>query len=268
MDAVMTMHLARKEFGFSAVADALQLLNIAGTESEVYCLLARNGAATAGSVARRLRLNRGHTYTVLHSLVSKELVREAAKDGVKHFIAIPPASVLDLLVKREKDLSTGRVKLQSALSDLTKHATALEQSAFLEVLSGSERIMNALLSLLDGCDEALCCLHDQNDSGFLIRDEYASFRKKFTKRRTDQGIWLRSLVSALEPAQPEDDQINRRSIRYVIGGSEWGAEVFISPTRSLIIPTPAAFGQALVVHTPLLNSLLLNLHETLWQNCR
>ena len=74
-------------------------------EAAVYLTLLQIGKSKASKIIKDSKVSSGKIYETLEKLSTKELVKSIIENGVKHFIANKPESLLDYLKQKEIELS-------------------------------------------------------------------------------------------------------------------------------------------------------------------
>ena len=84
----------------------LQNLGLEKQEAKAYLSLLDLGESTATKLSERSGLGRVHLYQVVSKLIGQGLASYIIKDGVKHFLAADPETLLKDLQHKEQDLRT------------------------------------------------------------------------------------------------------------------------------------------------------------------
>lgn len=120
-------------------------LGFSANETRLYLLLAEMGKSTAQLLAKRAKVPRTTTYSVLQSLIDKGLVSEEQKQGTTFFIANQPASLLRLVQREQESLK----QKERAAKELIEQVKPFFRSKFfslprIQFFEGSSAVENML----------------------------------------------------------------------------------------------------------------------------
>jgi sugar-specific transcriptional regulator TrmB len=146
------------------IVDQLKLLGFGDYEAKIYLTLLENSPASATLIGRKCNLARSSVYTTLASLIAKGIVSTTNHNNVKQFVAEDP-SVLDAMLKKEKDILENKTKVLGSLSSvLMKTMTPLMHTPNTVFFEGQDGLKRIYLSML----------RDANKEGtmYILRDEF------------------------------------------------------------------------------------------------
>ncbi len=86
--------------------EVLVELGFSDGEAKLYLALLERGPSLAGKLIRDTGFHRGTLYQLLDRLKEKGLVSSVVREGKQHFEAANPHRLMDVLKKREEDLSS------------------------------------------------------------------------------------------------------------------------------------------------------------------
>ena len=95
-------------------------LGLTKVEAKVYLELLKIGSTKTGPLVKKTGLHRATVYDVLKRLIEKGLVNYITKENTKHFQAIDPHSLLDLLKEEQIELDNKKNNAIKIISDLNK----------------------------------------------------------------------------------------------------------------------------------------------------
>lgn len=107
------------------ILHTLENLGLGKKEAKVYITLLGLGKATATKLAERAGITRTLIYEITAKLMEKGLVSSIVKEGVKHFSAADPESLLDDLEKKKENITEVMPYLKS-IQGTTKEETKVE----------------------------------------------------------------------------------------------------------------------------------------------
>ncbi len=100
------------------LVEALHGAGLSEKEAKVYLASLELGGGTAVQIARKSGINRGTTYLIAESLMSRGLMSGVERAGSKQFCAEPPTLLVSKIEKENETLVARREKLTSALPEL------------------------------------------------------------------------------------------------------------------------------------------------------
>lgn len=89
-------------------------------EVKVYISLLRSGKSKSGKIVKESGISGGKVYETLDKLIEKGLVEVVIDNGVKHFSAAEPESILQYMEERKNKIVEQTQKLASVVPDLKK----------------------------------------------------------------------------------------------------------------------------------------------------
>ena len=122
-------------------AELLKELGLSQNESKVYEALLLTGEASVQKISLKSKVHRRNAYDSLSKLMEKGLASEVFIKGEKHFMAINPRRLLELLKEREE-------KLNKLLPEMQAKYEAVEEQEEAYVYRGVEGFKNYLNDIL------------------------------------------------------------------------------------------------------------------------
>ena len=120
-------------------------LGFSNNEIKTYIYLAECGGANAHNIAKRIKVPRTTTYSVVASLIEKGIISQEQKKGTTYFIPNKPQAILRLIKKKQEEIKK-KEKVAIELIDLvtpyfnTKHHSIPKMQFF----EGRENVENML----------------------------------------------------------------------------------------------------------------------------
>ena len=128
---------------------SLEQIGLTKTEAKVYLELFKLGSTKSGPLVRKTELHRATVYDVLKRLIEKGLVNYITKENTKHFQAIDPHSLLDLLKEEQIELDNKKNNAIKIISDLNKLKSEAMNKEEANLLTGKSSVKQMMkLSLL------------------------------------------------------------------------------------------------------------------------
>lgn len=183
----------------------LQEIGFTKSESSVYLALLDLGSTTTGPIIKKASIPQGKVYVVLDKLINKGIITYTIKDGVKHFQAKNPETIISWFEKAEEEFQLKKKKLIETMPLLkVKHKESFYEKQ-VEIYEG----LNALKTLYD-------FLLDLNKEMFFIGntpkvpEPLEIYLSGWHKRRTDRKIKSKFIYGLERRAHAK----NRESMPY------------------------------------------------------
>lgn len=113
--------------------ETLKELGLTNNEITVYLTLLQTGSVSVNTIAERSGLHRQAVYDALDRLLEKGFVSFVIQQNKKHFQAINPEKIIEILHQKE-------LKFRSLLPELIMLTTLPREDTFVEVIKGREVI--------------------------------------------------------------------------------------------------------------------------------
>lgn len=245
-----------------------QSLTQAGLTSDmaqIYELLLKNGAQSAGKLAKKSGLKRGLTYKTLERLLEKQLIEKSEEnEKVAVFTATHPLKLQDMIESRQQRAKNAQLALDGVLGVLiSDYNLGLGKPGLnvYEGVSGLSRIYDDVINF--GHDFLLFRSSYDNDD-----PELGKLVAKQIKRQVDRQIHIRTLTPLIAETpksvieMDEANLVTRRIIpkELFILDSQiivYGNKVAITSLKKKIIST--------VIDNPDIASTFKTIFEYIWQ---
>lgn len=100
--------------------ELLKACGLTQNETIVYLTLLRTGSSKSGRILKESHVSGGKIYETLSRLIEKGLVKTRSENGVAHFSANDPETLLTYLKEKDRDLQDKEEALNRILPDLKK----------------------------------------------------------------------------------------------------------------------------------------------------
>ena len=242
------------------VKTALKGFCLTEVESTVYTTVLNLGSRSAGGISKYTGINRSYTYDVLASLEKKGLIQEIDKNGVKHYSCTDLETLLEALENREREAVSQKECLKKSLPDLNKLRFGKNASASSLALLDARQIENIYDEMLRAPGSEILSFvgrfskpNQQSKKDNAIR--------RFSKRRMEQGIWYRTIVSDVGQRGPRSAG-DLSEIR-VLNSLEMPSELLVFGQNVSIIDQNDS--SAVVLKSATLAESLRTIHQALWR---
>src|SRR3989338_5275703 len=108
-------------------------IGLTGTEAKVYLALLEIGPTTAGEIAKKIKSYRRNVYDFLDKLIERGLVSVVIKNKKRHYDAVGPEKLLNIIHEKEENLL-------SILPQLESYRKAEKNKDLVHVYFGKEGI--------------------------------------------------------------------------------------------------------------------------------
>jgi len=127
----------------------LQDLGLTKNETLVYLCLLKLGTAKSGEIVKEAKISGGKIYETLYKLVDKGIVKTIDMNGVKHFIASSPETLLNYINEKEQQVLTQKKELEAALPQLKQISAFNQQSENVALSKGFRGISSMVYESLE-----------------------------------------------------------------------------------------------------------------------
>lgn len=128
--------------------EELKSLGLTDGEVEVYLTLLKLGPSTNSPIARHAGLQSSSVYYCLNSLIEKGFVTYIIQQGRKHFSAVNPDTLLEILEEKQKSFSEQKIKVSAIIPQLKASSNVLKENTSAEVLEGLGGFQSVFRSIL------------------------------------------------------------------------------------------------------------------------
>nr|MDD3720589.1 helix-turn-helix domain-containing protein [Candidatus Gracilibacteria bacterium] len=125
--------------------EVLKNYGFSDKEAKIYLSCLELGNAIASSIARKAGENRVTTYSILKELISRGIINELQKNGVKYFSAISPE---ELIKHEEQKLE----KLKGVLPELMAISNAYNNKTKVYYYDGLNKVKELFIEIVDEGD--------------------------------------------------------------------------------------------------------------------
>ncbi|MBI2671786.1 hypothetical protein HYX16_02535 [Candidatus Woesearchaeota archaeon] len=149
----------------------LEEAGLCGKEAVVYVALLKEGPISGGDLAKRLGMDRTHTYNVLSNLVNKGLAGHIVFENKRHFQAASPNNLLNQIQQKEQVIKT-------TLPELIKLEKIQSQPAIVQVLEGKPGLRTLIRRLLESKSKEIVVYGGTGKSYDVLKYEMPHVAKK------------------------------------------------------------------------------------------
>lgn len=214
----------------------LQEIGLTPGEIRVYYALLELGETTKTSLAKNSGIAPSNIYDVTNRLLEKGIISRVIKNGVAHFSAAHPQSILRLIDQKEEQLAKEREHAQSILPKLIGKYQAKNNANKVEMFQGWSGIKTVFEEMIEECDSTQPCYVFGAGVGYA--DEQTDrFFLKYSTLRANKGI--KTSIIFNEEVRERKERINffKHSSKYEIKflRQSTPAEIMLYENKTCII---------------------------------
>ncbi len=168
------------------ITNLLNKIGFSNKEINVYISLLNNGPSSVRQIAQKSGVNRGTTYDILKSLISKGLVSYFHKEKNQYFLAEDPerlkkmlSNEIDLLNKSRSELDIMMPELKSIYNQPAKKTVV----KYYEGIIGIKSILEDVLEVMSDQSEKLYYVYSASDVRKYLYKGFPNFAKERIKRK-------------------------------------------------------------------------------------
>jgi HTH-type transcriptional regulator, sugar sensing transcriptional regulator len=124
----------------------IQEIGLNENEAKVYLQVLKDQGETASTIAKRAKINRTTAYLELNNLIEKGLISYIIKNNKKHFQAVDPKKLLDIIEEKKNKIS----KILPQLKNMHKSIEPFK----IEVLEGKGGVKTLYAQIISESKEA------------------------------------------------------------------------------------------------------------------
>jgi len=164
----------------------LQRIGLSKQEASVYLAALKLGVAKASEIAQKSNIKREASYYILKLLQEKGFISEVIKSGVKHYSAVQPKRILEI-IDEEKQQKTEAIK--EMLPELeTLQKIALKRPT-IEVYEGVEGFKTIVSKLVEKQNQDIYAYVPEKTLHFL-----PTFHLQFRRKRKEKNVKIKVIT--------------------------------------------------------------------------
>jgi len=155
-------------------AAVLKALGLTDVEAKVYTALLERGASTSGDIAKLTKIHRRTVYDAMERLTEKGLVGYMMRNQRRHYLAVNPKRLLEIVEKEEDELL-------SIMPGLEKRFTASKTEEKTLLLEGRKGLKQVLLDQLTSSTDILI-IGDVGEFGSWVGPYFHHFKQAVMRK--------------------------------------------------------------------------------------
>lgn len=213
------------------VQEIMRKLGFNDSETAVYVAILQQGKVTPANLAKITNINRSTVYSIAKQLVKKGVVTEDLGLSKRHFIALPPDGLENLIRQEEKELENKRHQVRDAINQLQSVIKSVKYSVPKIVFIEEEGIENYLYSQTPKWNASL----QRSDGiwwGFqdpTFVDYYQEWIDWYWQKSNPVDISLRLLSNQGDVEETmKERRYERRQIKFWAGAKDFTATTWVN----------------------------------------
>lgn len=172
----------------------LKELGFSDGEIKVYFSLFELGQSKVGPISKKSGITHAKVYPVLDKLISKGLVSHIIKDGVKHFSATNPNSLIDFVDNKVSSLEEEKERIKDLIPSLLSKQKSQEQTQYSRVFEGVRGIRSLFYELFES-NEKEETIYVFGFDELIEKSDLLSFLGFYHDLRKNKKIKLKLLIN-------------------------------------------------------------------------
>jgi len=189
----------------------LQNLGLTEGETKVYLALNKIGTSKTGILAKESGVSSSKVYKILDRLEKKGIVGHVIKGEIKHYSALEPKQLLQLIKEKEKEIEEQKKQVLDLIPQLELAQQEAEEKTEATLFQGFKAIQNFFMNILNDLEKG--------EEYFVLGALYGEvsrsrqFFKKYHSLRAKEGITVNMLINHNVNIIPETRPLGK--IRYL-----------------------------------------------------
>ncbi len=203
------------------IESIFEALNLDSAAASSYLFLLRNGATSAGKMARKIGIPRSSLYGILGRLSQHGLVGESLEGGIKLFIAEPPEKISLLFGRRLEELNNVQEQFRNILPELSRQNNSRLISPRLEMFEGSEGLQSVLKDMLLYYELQTFALWPIDNMLDILSPDFFRY---LNKERIKNNLYTRAIW-------PHNHSVKLKTHPYLGVGQKFKREIRVAPAN-------------------------------------
>ncbi len=161
--------------------EILRDLGFSERETKVYLALLELGQTTVGPIATKTRIQHSKVYPTLEKLIDKGLVSFVIKSKTKHFQAINPKQILNILKEKER-------KFEEILPNLQQKQQFSREQQIAIVYEGYKAIKSMFNMVLDGLNKGSYYYAFAFKNEYIYSESASRFLRNVHMQLSEKGV--------------------------------------------------------------------------------
>jgi sugar-specific transcriptional regulator TrmB len=244
----------------------LKQIGLTTNETEIYLVALEYGWQPASIIAKRARINRATTYSVLKTLIQKGLVEQVKKAQGIYFHAKDPESLLEYLEKKKENIEKNKEILKYHIESIKSKkikSNTNPQVTFYEELEGIKQIHEDILKTSK--NKTIYSIIPQN-----MEEDFLNFLFfDFIKRRIENNIFIEVIAqeSKIGEKIQYNDKNSLRTTKIISNGNcIFESEITIYGEKIALISYKKEEMIGIIVESPSISKTMKEIFKLTWNS--
>jgi len=245
----------------------LKQIGLTPNEIDIYLIALGCGSQPASIIAKRARINRATSYSVLKTLIQKGLIIQIKKAQGTYFHAKDPEALLQYLDDKKANLEKQKNVIKNHIEEMRAkkiHETTKPQVTFYEDMEGIKQIHEDILKTSKEKTIHSFIPHNMEGEGFL---DFLFF--DFIKRRIENNIFIEVIAPESEIGNKIQDN-DKKSLRLTKiipkENCTFESEVTIYGEKIALISYKEEEMIGLIVESPSMSKTMKQIFKLTWDS--
>lgn len=239
----------------------LQDIGLSEKEASVYLTCLKFPNQPVSIIAKKITMNRGTTFVILHELLKKGLAKKSITKGVMRFSVVAPEDIISYVEKKAFSLEKNKEKIRSLLPEF-KNIQGIEGSKpIFQFYEGTEGLKNLLAEVIRGEHIQIKAIFSPEN---VIKKVGQDVLNDFIEKIHKKGYILQLLLSMEEYEKEEyaSSEEEKRMTRYMPEPLHFPMSTFLFENTAILISHDEDFG--LSIQSAEYTSMQEVFFDTIW----
>jgi len=240
--------------------ETIRRFGLTEKEAKAYILALREGEITSGSLIKKLKIYSKTAYEILNKLEEKGLFGNYVKSGAKHYHAIDPERLIELIKEKEIELKETEQNFRDILPNLRELRQKSLAKQQVEIFQGKKALKYIFEDVIKQGKEILIF-----GAGGKFKKAFPEYSELWHKKRIENKIKMKLLWN--EELKNKKEENSNLEIRFLPREFENPAPAIIYRDKVAIIiwtEEPVAF----LVESEEISRSFRNYFKILWKIAR
>ncbi|MBI4143791.1 hypothetical protein HY486_00905 [Candidatus Woesearchaeota archaeon] len=138
--------------------ELLESTGLTKNEALIYLALLRIGKGKSGKIVKEAKISGGKVYETLNKLIDKGLVKISIENGIKHFIANHPKTILNYIKEKEETLKQKEGELEKLIPSFETLRSIDDTNEVVSLIKGFRGISVIVYECLEKSKDSICIM--------------------------------------------------------------------------------------------------------------
>ena len=251
------------------IENFLRSLGLAESEIKVYLYVLSHGESIASIIAKRLEMKRTAVYSILDSLVQKEMVVSFVKNDVNHYDAVEPEDIVEICEQKVNQMARLAKKADALKGEFKKirekgKIPILEVRGKIKYYQGIDAVTDLIEETLETPEKEQLCFGLNTYHTEMGGDDW----KNYTQKRIKKKMFVRSIqpdTTEAENYQSRDKEELRETRLVPLSNFPGGCEINVIGNMIAMFTTLGNEPMGMKMENKHMAQTLKSLFELSWE---